>query len=95
MANDLFPSTVSCDLEHLTLIDKIVGPFPEEYARSIELKCPGTFTLDPVAICFPPSGTSAPAAEHMDSMMRIEQACPLSVSGHGSQKVVWLLTCVL
>ncbi|KAI0730646.1 kinase-like protein [Earliella scabrosa] len=74
----LYPASVDTDREHLAIIDKVVGPFPEGYARRIEEKLPGTFSFDGVAqIRYPPPTTTTSAAEHGDPMRRLEDLRPL------------------
>lgn len=81
LCSDLFPSDVSCDLEHLALVQKIVGPFPEQYAQQVERQRPGTFSLNPATVLFPPRGILDSAIQYSDAMIRVERSPPLSVRG--------------
>lgn len=79
LCSDLFPSGVSCDLEHLALVERVVGPFPEQYAHLVEMQRPGTFTLNPATVLFPPRGMVDSIANYSAAMVRLEQSLPLSV----------------
>ncbi len=81
LGGNLFPADMDTDREHLAMIDKVVGPFTEEYAHGIEDKLPGTFSfIGRVAVRFPRAGVSLSAEEHGEAMRRLENLKPLSVS---------------
>ncbi|KAI0687972.1 kinase-like domain-containing protein [Cerioporus squamosus] len=81
LGRDLFPADMM--REHLAMVDKLVGPFSEEYAHSIEDKLPGTFSfVGRVAIRFPRAGVALSAEEHGEPMRRLENLKPLSATIH-------------
>ncbi|KAI0683367.1 kinase-like protein [Cerioporus squamosus] len=79
LGRSLFPAESMTDREHLATVDKLVGPFGEEYARSVEKKIPGTFVFgDEVSVLFPASEVTLTAVEHAVPMKRLEDCKPLS-----------------
>ena len=78
----LFPSEVDSSLEHLAIIEKILGPFPEPFARNVEQKfAEGMFTFSQfVTVAFPPAISDEACATHGPASYRLETIKPLSVS---------------
>ena len=77
----LFPREVESDLECLAIIEKVLGPFPDLFARNVEQNFAGTFTLGrQVAVAFPSTISDEEGATHDAAMHRLETFKPLSVS---------------
>ena len=67
--------------ENLAILDRVLGPFPSEFAHSIELRQAGTFRLrGRVSVVFPPPDVPMAPAVLMGASVRIRDALPLSVS---------------
>lgn len=77
----LFPREVESDLECLAIIEKVLGPFPELFARNFEQNFAGTFILGRlVSVAFPPTISEEARATHGVALHRLETIKPLSVS---------------
>lgn len=77
---NVFDSECSSDREYLATIDRVVGPFPRDYAAEIEKQCPGTFAFrERVTVLYPPLGTTLLHESHVNPIIRIERSLPLSV----------------
>lgn len=77
-----FPNELESDRQHLAIMEAILGYFPEDYARRVEERCPGTFTFDSAPrVQFPSSGSACPTAEEVTFIKRVEKQKPLAVSG--------------
>ncbi|KAI0359348.1 kinase-like protein [Trametes cingulata] len=72
------------DREHLAHVNRIIGPFPEAYARAIEAKYSGTFAFSDgrVVVVYPPGGSTVSAADFVGVMRWLEQSKPLSTCVH-------------
>ena len=82
LGDNLFSFGIDTDREHLATVDKIVGPFPEDYAHEVEDKLPGTFTFEEsTSIRFPPESKPLTDEDLSAPMKRLEQTKPLAVSG--------------
>ncbi|KAI9057435.1 kinase-like protein [Trametes sanguinea] len=46
LACNLFDPAIESDSEHLAMVERVVGRFPEEFARAVEITRPGTFSQD-------------------------------------------------
>ena len=80
MLSNLFDGDCESDREYLALVDRIVGPFPEDYAQVIERAIPGTFSFNGrVKVLYPAHGAILTRQEHLKPVLRIERARPLSV----------------
>lgn len=78
LVQNLFDPAYQGDMEYLAMMDRLVGPFPRDYAVDIEGKYPGTFNLHSrVSVRYPLVGTSATS----DAVLRVESVQPLSVRG--------------
>ena len=81
MLRNVFNGDCESDREYLATIDRVLGPFPQDYAEDIERVIPGTFSFgDRVRVLYPAPGTVLKREEHSQPILRIEQAKPLSVS---------------
>ena len=86
----LFPRQVESILEHLAILEKVLGSFPESFARNVEQNLAGTFTLGRrVAVAFPSTISDEECATHGVAMHRLENFKPLSVSSF--RRCHWLL----
>ena len=82
MLRNIFEGDSESDREQLAFMDRIVGPFPEDYAAEVERVVPGTFSFcGRVTVLYPAPGTPLTRAEHSKPVLRIERARPLSVRG--------------
>ncbi|KAI0740116.1 kinase-like domain-containing protein [Earliella scabrosa] len=74
-----FPNELESDRQHLAIMEAILGYFPEDYARRVEERCPGTFTFDSAPrVQFPSSGSACPTAEEVTFIKRVEKQKPLA-----------------
>lgn len=83
LGENLFPHTVACDKERLAVLDRVLGPFLEQFARHAEEKLPGTFNFDETGptIMFQPEPLDEwQMAESEWTFKRLESMRPLSVS---------------
>lgn len=81
LARQLLPRDVQSDQEHLAIIDKVFGPFPEPYAREVEQKFAGTFTFGVrgPTVVFPRDNFKQSEAPEGLVLRRIEELRPLWV----------------
>ncbi|KAH9855860.1 kinase-like protein [Lenzites betulinus] len=82
----LFSSDVDSDQEHLATWDKLVGPFPTDYALNVENEFPGTFVFDgPTAVVkYPSREDSVTDLDHVEALRRLEEVKPISARVHNS-----------
>ncbi|KAI9057280.1 kinase-like protein, partial [Trametes sanguinea] len=78
LLENLFHPKVETDFEHLAMIDRICGPFPRDFAKSVEALKPGIFRLFPrVEVIFPCADVpledeaNRSAVRRLESMKRI------------------------
>ena len=45
LLDPIFERGIESRREHLAIVDKVVGPFPEAFARNVEYYLPGTFSF--------------------------------------------------
>ena len=77
----LFPQGIESSREHLALVERIVCPFPMDFATRYESGHPGTFRIDgTVTVVFPPGNAVLEKEKHGPAMRRIQCALPLAVS---------------
>ncbi|KAL7281165.1 hypothetical protein ACG7TL_004473 [Trametes sanguinea] len=80
LGRNLFSSDIDGDREYLATIDRLVGPFPDRFARSIESNHPGVFAFgDKVTVQYPSPGSLQSASEYAEAMRRLELVRPLGV----------------
>lgn len=81
LGHQLLPRDIQSDREHLAVIDKVFGPFPEQYAREVEQKFAGTFTFGVrgPTVVFQPGDLKQ--LEQVDGVMlrRLEELRPIWV----------------
>ncbi|KAH9887378.1 kinase-like protein [Cubamyces lactineus] len=83
LGNSLMSMDIDSDQEHLASIDRLVGPFPEEYARRLNEKYPKTFKFDNGAsVLFPPEGDVETDASCVEAVTRLTRLQPISASIH-------------
>lgn len=84
----LFDPIVSGDREHLAMIEVVVGPFPLEYASTVEAKYAGTFSVEggQVSVIFPARGKTVTREMYGDAMTRLTKARPLEVCHRMNKK---------
>lgn len=70
------------DQEQLAAIDVLFGPFPEDYARVLDHRFPGTFNFDDgsVAVRYPTGSEFVSNSDHAEACCRLELLRPISVS---------------
>lgn len=80
LAGNLFYPDIASDREHLALLERVLGPFPLDFASTVEAAYPGTFRFDhnPTVI-FPPGGIAFASEQYAGPMQRILDAQPISV----------------
>ncbi|KAI0352249.1 kinase-like protein [Trametes cingulata] len=79
----LFDGAIENDHEHLATVDRLLGPFPEAYARRIDMKYPGTFVFgDRTRVRYPPVDVSPSIELHLDPMRRLEATKALPALVH-------------
>ena len=80
LSRELLPREAHSDQERLAIVDKVLGPFPDQYAREIEHKFLGTFTFGPCGptVVYTPE-VSNEAEEGQEALLRLEELRPLSV----------------
>ncbi|KAJ8473924.1 hypothetical protein ONZ51_g7563 [Trametes cubensis] len=68
VGDSLMSVDIDSDQEHLASIDKLVGPFPEEYARKINEKYPKMFKFDNgISILWSPERDTSSDASHVET----------------------------
>lgn len=82
LGHSLFDPQIDGDREYLAAVDRLVGPYPRQYAEGIESKFPGTFDLlgERALIRYPAPGSSPSTSDHVESLRRLERVRPLAVS---------------
>lgn len=77
----MFPAVVSGDVEKLAIIDRVVGPFPEGFAREVDRTFGGVFSFNGgrVTVKYPPFEMSPSPTHHGDALRRLQAFRPLSV----------------
>ncbi len=80
LTGNLFYPEIASDREHLALIERILGPFPLDFASTVEAMYPGTFRFDhSPTVIFPPGGITFAGEQYARPMQRILDAQPISV----------------
>ncbi len=84
LSDTLVPSASTTDQERLATVEKLVGPFPEDYAQSIEDRFPDTFAFEDTmaVVIYPPTDESISEPDHIAALRRLEQIRPISVRIH-------------
>ncbi|KAH9854427.1 kinase-like protein [Lenzites betulinus] len=74
----LFDDCIEGDREHLAAMDKLLGPFPSDFANRLETAFAGTFSFNGrITVQYPSPGVALSAA-HKESLRRLERLRPLS-----------------
>lgn len=81
LSRELLPRDIDTDREHLAILEKTLGPFPEVYARDLEQTCAGTFTFGSqgASVVFPPGVSTESMKTYESNLKRLENMMPLSV----------------
>lgn len=81
LSQELLPRDIGSDREHLAILEKVLGPFPEVYARELEQTCAGTFTFSAqgASVVFPSYVSADSVKAHETTLKRLETIMPLSV----------------
>ena len=90
LGENLFPHTIASDRERLAVLDRVLGPFPEQFAHDVEEKLPGIFIFDengPTVMFQPDPLDDWQVAENEWTLKRLESMRPLSVRGTCSLEV--------
>ncbi|KAI9069266.1 kinase-like protein [Trametes sanguinea] len=84
LGRQLFDGDIDTDREYIATIERLLGPFPETFAREIESKYPGVFTFEgtKVAVQYPPPCSLLSASDYADAMRRLERVKPLAAQVH-------------
>ncbi|KAI0348960.1 kinase-like protein [Trametes cingulata] len=83
LSRPLFLGNSVCDREHLAVVDRVISPFPEKYAREVNERIPGTFVItDKVTVEYPVGGIPLSRDEHGPPLQRISAAAPVSTRIH-------------
>ncbi|KAI0324868.1 kinase-like protein, partial [Cubamyces sp. BRFM 1775] len=83
LSHNLFDPTIEDDREYLVATERLLGPFPREYAVAIESKYAGTFKIeDSVYVQFPPAHSVMLASDYAESLRRLEAIKPLAAQVH-------------
>ncbi|KAI9062912.1 kinase-like protein [Trametes sanguinea] len=83
LGHHLFDPQIASDREYLTAIERLLGPFPDELARTVESRNSGTFTFTSKAVVqYPPPDVVQRVSEYTEAMRRLERVRPLAAQVH-------------
>ncbi|KAI9056618.1 kinase-like protein [Trametes sanguinea] len=83
LGRNLFDPQIESDREYLATIDRLLGPFAEQFARMVEARDPGTFAFsNKASVQYPPPESVQLASEYAEAMRRLERVRPLAAQVH-------------
>ncbi|OSD06155.1 kinase-like protein [Trametes coccinea BRFM310] len=85
LGHNLFNPDIEGDREYLAAVERLLGAFPADFAREVEIRHPGHFSFsDKASVEFPPLGTLLAAADYVEAMRRLERIQPLAALVHNA-----------